>query len=187
MQTIRALLIGKSIYCVPPTVSVLDAARTMCDRRIGAIVVRDGVTPVGVFSERDLMERVVVRGKDPARVPVSEVMTRDIITASPDESPVECMRKMQERGCRHLPIVEADGKPTGSIAIQGRLPPIVPHSPLITVGARRKCRDASRKGSSTRTTFAIPSNSRSTFMSSPLTWPVTLKSVRPPALLRATS
>jgi CBS domain-containing protein len=108
MQTIRTLLSGKSIYCVPSTMSVLDAARTMCDRRIGAIVVKDGTTPVGVFSERDLMERVVVRGKDPSRVAVSEVMTRDIITASPDESPVECMRKMQERGCRHLPIVEHD-------------------------------------------------------------------------------
>ena len=108
MQTIRTLLSGKSIYCVPPTMSVLDAARTMCDQRIGAIVVRDGTIPVGVFSERDLMERVVVRGKDPSRVPVAEVMTRDIVTASPDESPVECMRKMQERGCRHLPIVERD-------------------------------------------------------------------------------
>jgi CBS domain-containing protein len=108
MQTIRPLLTGKAIYCVPPTMSVLEAARTMCDRRIGAIVVSDGPTPVGVFSERDLMERVVIRGKDPSRVTVEEVMTRDILTASPEESPVECMRKMQERGCRHLPIVEGD-------------------------------------------------------------------------------
>ncbi|HWN80721.1 MAG TPA: CBS domain-containing protein [Candidatus Udaeobacter sp.] len=106
MQTIRPLLIGKSIHSVPPTVTVLEAARTMCDRRIGAIMVCDGSHPVGVFSERDLMERVVVRGKDPARVPVSEVMTRDIVTASPNDSPVECMRKMQEHGCRHLPVVE---------------------------------------------------------------------------------
>jgi CBS domain-containing protein len=108
MQTIRTLLSGKSIYSVPPTMSVLETARTMCDRQIGAIVVSDGPIPVGVFSERDLMERVVIRGKDPARVLVSEVMTRDIVTASPDESPVECMRKMLERGCRHLPIVERD-------------------------------------------------------------------------------
>lgn len=108
MQTIRPLLIGKPIHSVPPTISVIDAARTMCDRRIGAIVVCDGSNPVGVFSERDLMERVVIRGKDPARVTVAEVMTRDIVTASPNDSPVECMRKMQERGCRHLPVVEGE-------------------------------------------------------------------------------
>ena len=117
MQTIRPLLIGKPIHSVPPTISVLDAARTMCDRRIGAIVVCDGSNPVGVLSERDLMERVVIRGKDPARMAVSEVMTRDIVTASPNDSPVECMRKMQDRGCRHLPIVE-DGRVIAMLSLR---------------------------------------------------------------------
>ena len=108
MQTIRPLLAGKQVHAVSPTMTVLDVARTMCDKRIGAIVVIEGSTPVGVFSERDLMERVVVRGLDPARLRVDEVMTRDIVTAGPDESPVDCMRRMQARGCRHLPILEAD-------------------------------------------------------------------------------
>ncbi len=108
MQTIRPLLAGKQVHAVTPTMTVLDVARTMCDKRIGAIVVIEGSTPVGVFSERDLMERVVVRGLDPARLLVEEVMTRDIVTARPDESPVDCMRRMQARGCRHLPVLEAD-------------------------------------------------------------------------------
>jgi CBS domain-containing protein len=108
MQTIRPLLAGKQVHAVSPTMTVLDVARTMCDKRIGAIVVIEGSTPVGVFSERDLMERVVVRGLDPARLRVDEVMTRDIVTAGPDDSPVDCMRRMQARGCRHLPILDAD-------------------------------------------------------------------------------
>jgi len=108
MQTIRPLLAGKQIHAVPPTMTVLDVARTMCDKRIGAIVVIEGSTPVGVFSERDLMERVVVQGLDPARLRVDEVMTRDIVTARPDESPVDCMRRMLARGCRHLPVLEAE-------------------------------------------------------------------------------
>jgi CBS domain-containing protein len=120
MQTVRSLLIGKSIHCVSPALSVLEAARTMCDKQIGAIVVSDGPIPVGVFSERDLMERVVVRGRDPSRVTVDEVMTRDIVTASPDDSPIDCMRKMQERGCRHLPVVE-DGQVIAMLSLRDLL------------------------------------------------------------------
>ena len=108
MQTIRPLLAGKQVHAVHPSMTVLDVARTMCDKRVGAIIVIEGSTPVGVFSERDLMERVVVRGLDPGRLRVDEVMTRDIVTARPDESPVDCMRRMQARGCRHLPVLEED-------------------------------------------------------------------------------
>lgn len=106
MTSIRAFIEGKPVYSVRPDLNVLQVARYMCEKRVGAVVVLDGERPVGVFSERDLMERVVTRGRDPGAVRVDEVMTRDIVTASPDDSPVDCMRKMQARGCRHLPIVE---------------------------------------------------------------------------------
>jgi CBS domain-containing protein len=108
MKTIRSLIEGKTVHSVPPERSVLDVARFMSERRVGAIVVLDGERPVGIFSERDLMERIVIRGRQPAEVQVREVMTRDILTASPDESYIDCMKKMQLRGCRHLPVVEGD-------------------------------------------------------------------------------
>jgi CBS domain-containing protein len=107
MKTIRALIEGKVVYSVTPGMSVLDVARAMSEKRVGAVIVLDGGEPVGVFSERDLMERIVIRGRAPAEVPVREVMTRDILTASPDDSTIDCMKKMQLRGCRHLPIVES--------------------------------------------------------------------------------
>jgi CBS domain-containing protein len=107
MKYIRTLIEGKTVYSVPPDTTVLDAARFMSEKRVGAIVILDGGWPVGVFSERDLMERVVIRERHPAEVRVNEVMTRDILTANPDDSYIDCMKKMQSRGCRHLPIVES--------------------------------------------------------------------------------
>lgn len=106
MTSIRAFVEKKPVYSVRPDMNVLQVARYMCEKRVGAVVVLDGEWPVGVFSERDLMERVVTRGRDPGTVRVDEVMTRDIVTGSPDDSHIDCMRKMQARGCRHLPIVE---------------------------------------------------------------------------------
>jgi CBS domain-containing protein len=106
MKNIRPLVEGKIVHTVPPDTSVLDVARFMSEKRVGAIVILEGDRPVGVFSERDLMERVVIRGRSPAEIRVKEVMTRDILTGSPDDSYIDCMKKMQSRGCRHLPIVE---------------------------------------------------------------------------------
>jgi CBS domain-containing protein len=122
MTSIRALFGNRPVFSVRPGMSVLDVARTMCEKQVGAIVVlaADGTGPLGIFSERDLMERVVARGADPSRIQVDQVMTRDVVTASPDTSRDECMQKMQERGCRHLPIVEG-GRVIGMISLRDLL------------------------------------------------------------------
>lgn len=86
--------------------TVLDVAQAMVDRNIGAVpVLRDGLL-VGIFSERDLMKRVVVQGKDPGRTCVSEVMTEEPLTVAPDESIETCMHLMRRHGFRHLPVCE---------------------------------------------------------------------------------
>ena len=78
----------------------------MVDRNIGAVPgLRDGL-PVGVFSERDLMRRVVVEGRDAARTLVGEVMTTDPWTVSPQEDRETCRFLMRRHGFRHLPICE---------------------------------------------------------------------------------
>ena len=88
--------------------TVLDVVQAMVDRNIGAVpVVSDGLL-VGIFSERDLMRRVVAEGRDPGRTPLSEVMTEDPLTVSPEEAPEACMLLMRRHGFRHLPI--CDGK-----------------------------------------------------------------------------
>ena len=85
-----------------------DVAQAMVDRNIGAVpVLRDGIL-IGIFSERDLMRRVVVEGRDCRTTRVEEVMTEDPLTVSPDESLENCMLLMRRHGFRHLPV--CDGK-----------------------------------------------------------------------------
>jgi CBS domain-containing protein len=86
--------------------TVLEVAQAMVERNIGAVpVLRDGLL-VGIFSERDLMKRVVVEGRDPRTARVEEVMTEDPLTVTPDESLETCMLLMRRHGFRHLPVCQ---------------------------------------------------------------------------------
>jgi len=86
--------------------TVIEAARLMTEFNIGAVpVLRDGAL-IGIFSERDLMRRVVAGGRSPAMTKVSEVMTSKPQTVSADADVDECMQLMREAGFRHLPVME---------------------------------------------------------------------------------
>ncbi len=86
--------------------NVLEAARFMTEHNIGAVpVLRDGEL-VGIFSERDLMRRVVAAGRSPGMTKVSEVMTANPRTVPGSESVENCLFLMQEHGFRHLPVCE---------------------------------------------------------------------------------
>ncbi len=100
------LINPQDTYWADAQQTVLDVAKAMVDRNIGAVpVLRDGLL-VGIFSERDLMRRVVAEGLDPIRVQVEEVMTDDPLTVRPDENLETCMILMRRHGFRHLPICE---------------------------------------------------------------------------------
>ena len=102
------LIKGQQIYSADANQSVLQVAREMVEHNIGAVpVIHDGVM-VGIFSERDLMKRVVVEGLDPSNTRVFEVMTEDPLTVRPDEELETCMLLMRRHGFRHLPV--CDGK-----------------------------------------------------------------------------
>ena len=90
---------------VPETMTVRDAASLMAKRHIGAVLVMEGARLVGIFTERDLMSRVVAAGVDPDRTPIGQVMTRNPDTIGGDEAAIEAVRKMQRFGYRHLPVV----------------------------------------------------------------------------------
>jgi CBS domain-containing protein len=98
----------RDLYSVSADDSVHNAARYMTERHIGAVTVVDGERVIGLFSERDLMNRIVAEGRDPRAVAVREVMTTDLTTAGPNESYEVGLRKMQHARCRHLPILEED-------------------------------------------------------------------------------
>jgi CBS domain-containing protein len=84
--------------------TVLEVARLMVEHNIGAVPVLQQGQLVGIFSERDLMRRVVVGGKDPSHIPVSEVMTEDPLTVAPNDPLETCMTLMKRHGFRHLPV-----------------------------------------------------------------------------------
>jgi CBS domain-containing protein len=108
MSTLRDLVKDRKIYSIDAGRTVLDAARFMMEHNIGALpVLRDGEL-IGIFSERDIMNRVVAVGRTPGHTAVSEVMTANPRAVSVDETIEECLFIMHEFGFRHLPIV--DGK-----------------------------------------------------------------------------
>ena len=106
MSTIRDLLARKGpvVVSLTPETTVRDAARVMNDHGIGGVLVLDQGRLVGIFTERDVMRRVVATGLDPAATLVSAVMTRDVVTASADQAIAECRALMSSRRIRHVPV-----------------------------------------------------------------------------------
>lgn len=109
---------GQKLLELAPTVTVRDAARQMADRRVGAALVVDGDQLVGIFTERDMMVRIVARGRDPDRTAVGEVMTSDPRTITPESSAVDALRLMHENGYRHLPVADLEGGIVGIVSIR---------------------------------------------------------------------
>lgn len=106
---------------VSPTATVLEAVQTMAEEGVGAVaVVEDGVLR-GIFTERDVMLRVVLRGRGPKQVPMSEVMTYPVETTTDDAPADEVLNSMVERHIRHLPVVDAEGKVKGMLSIRNLL------------------------------------------------------------------
>lgn len=108
--TLREVLSQKSgeIHSVPIGAVVKEAVAIMVDNRVGSVLVMDGERLTGLFTERDLMCRVVYAGKDPAGTPVREVMTSEIAAVSPQVRVDEAMSLCTERRLRHLPVYEDD-------------------------------------------------------------------------------
>jgi CBS domain-containing protein len=101
---ISHLLKNQIITSAEPHQTVLEVARLMVDHNIGAVPVLKQGELVGIFSERDLMTRVVVPGLDPARTRVNEVMTEDPLTVAPNDNLETCMTLMRRHNFRHLLI-----------------------------------------------------------------------------------
>ena len=108
MSTVYDLVKDRRVYSIDAERTVLEAARFMMEHSIGALpVLRDGLL-VGIFSERDVMNRVVAVGRMPGTTKISEVMTANPKAVNVDETIENCLFLMREFGFRHLPIV--DGK-----------------------------------------------------------------------------
>jgi CBS domain-containing protein len=107
-RTVREIMSCVEICQQPPEASVRDACCLMAQHRCGSILVVEGGRLVGIFTERDAVERVFAGGLDPDRTALAVVMTRTPDTIEPGQSVDEAVRRMDEFGYRHLPVVEAD-------------------------------------------------------------------------------
>jgi signal-transduction protein with cAMP-binding, CBS, and nucleotidyltransferase domain len=119
MDTVFEVLADKGdrVYALRPGASVRDAVDEMCHWHVGAILVCDDYgRPLGMFTERDLMERVVLRRCDPLATNLADVMTREVACVDGDTGVSEAMAIMTQRRCRHLPVME-DGRVIGLISI----------------------------------------------------------------------
>lgn len=97
---------GNSLVTVSPDTSVAEAVKIMNEENIGAVVVLDGDKLAGIFTERDVLRRVVAVCQDPASTPVKQVMTHEVACVKPETPFGEALVLVNRKGCRHLPVVD---------------------------------------------------------------------------------
>lgn len=110
MKPIRELITGLPVLTLSESATAFEAALAMSSNKVGCVLVTGAEDhPAGIFTERDLMTRIIVHGKDPKAVQLSEVMTRELFTVEPTHRLHAARGEMDRRHIRHLPVVE-DGK-----------------------------------------------------------------------------
>jgi CBS domain-containing protein len=113
---------------IRPEQPVMEAVELMRRERVGCLLVCEGDKVVGIFTERDLLRRVLAPRK-PLTVPVAECMTRDPVAVHPKESIGSAIRRMEEGGYRHLPVVDEMGRPKGIVSVKRFVHYLVEHFP----------------------------------------------------------
>jgi CBS domain-containing protein len=120
MRSIKTIVGTRETITVDRLMPVANAARVMAERHVGAVPVLDGERLVGVFSERDILTRVVAEERDPRVTLVGDVMTSHLVVARVDESYDSCLSRMQQAHVRHL-IVLDDGRLAGMLSVRDLL------------------------------------------------------------------
>ncbi len=119
MSTIHDVLgrKGGTVLTVNGSVSVLDAIRTMAEANIGALVIQDNEQPVGIFTERDYMKKIALKGRSSSNTAVADVMSSPLITVDIGESVQIAMETMTQCRCRHLVVMDKESM-TGIISLR---------------------------------------------------------------------
>ena len=97
---------GRQVFSISPEASVLDALRLMSDREVGALIVLNGDKLAGLISERDYARKVILAGRSSKDTLVDTIMTREVITVTPDTDVNACMSLMTSHKIRHLPVMK---------------------------------------------------------------------------------
>ena len=121
-QRIRSVMERKKLLTAPPETTVSDAAKLMAKKNVGAVMVVENELLVGIFTERDVVFRVIAKGRDTQTTQLSDVMTAEPQTLDPDKTFGYALLMMHENGFRHVPVIE-NGKPIGIVSSRNALDP----------------------------------------------------------------
>ena len=108
---------GSAVWSISPDATVFEAIQLMADKNVGALPVVDNSRLIGIISERDYTRKVILKELSSKDTPVRDIMTREVLTASPSDSTADCMRVMTEKRVRHLPVLEGT-KVIGIVSIR---------------------------------------------------------------------
>jgi CBS domain-containing protein len=117
MKTVKAIIDARETVTVHPLNSVFDAAQTMARNQIGAVPVVDDERLVGIFTERDVLTRVVAAGRHPGSTAVTDVMSTQLVVADVNELCDICLQRMQQTRVRHLIVLE-HGRLAGIVSLR---------------------------------------------------------------------
>jgi CBS domain-containing protein len=121
-QPVKYVMERKKLLTAPPAMTVREAARRMATRKVGAILVVDHESLVGIFTERDAVFRVIAQDRDSRATRLADVMTPSPKTVTPDKSFGYALLLMHENGFRHLPVIEGE-KLVGIVSARNALDP----------------------------------------------------------------
>jgi CBS domain-containing protein len=118
MSTIREVLErkGNTVITIHSGASVFEAIGIMSQANVGALIIQDGDQPAGIFTERDYLRKIALKGRSSSNTVLRDVMSSPLITVLPTESSEVAMQTMTERRCRHLVVMEGD-KMAGIISL----------------------------------------------------------------------
>jgi CBS domain-containing protein len=108
---------GSNVYSTEPQATVLEAVQKMNQHKLGALVVMEDDHVVGMFTERDVLRRIVGEERNPKTTRVNEVMTREVVCCPPDTDLDEVSAIMKQRRIRHLPVCDESGRIYGMVSI----------------------------------------------------------------------
>ncbi len=118
LRTKGTLMEDADVLTAAPSDTVYECIDRMADHDIGSIVVMEGDEIAGIFTERDYMRNIALKGRSSDETEVREVMTEDVATVGTDKQLEECLNLMTELRCRHLPIVDDDGHLADIISVR---------------------------------------------------------------------
>ena len=132
MKTIKYVIKTKpkDIWTVAPELSVYEALKIMAEKNIGALPVMEGTKLVGIFSERDYARKVILRGKSSKNMPVSEIMSTDLVAITPNQTTEQGLALMNAKHVRHLPVIQNE-KLVGFVSIGDLVKSIIDEQNLI--------------------------------------------------------